>query len=814
MNLSGTATKIRATRPTPSPAILIFALSALIAGVVGFGYYNLAIDQYKSNRQAEKVTVLAIIDAFFSTYSDIRSQATASELPVPATFRAHALEAFNQNRSNNDAIRLTMVGYPGREIRTKATDENMREAMRSFIIASNTDPVATLIELEGEPVLRTILPSIAKRESCVTCHNTYAPETAQWHLGDVMGAFVFDQPAGSALQKFLLQSIGLGALAFLLVLGLSSGAYFLYTRRAIVMAQNRANGRLRDALETIENGFAIRDQDQALVVDNRAYRQWLENSREARVTRPGGQLDEARLELKEGVHQRHDVQLGADWYESYATRTGSGDSVEIVTNITQRKNRELGLQRDKEAAETAIQTAENASRRKSEFLTTISQGIRRPLEGVLGGTTKLLDSKLDKSQRELAQRIQASGNSLISILEDALDPSKIEAEEAELETNNFDLTAVLHHVVGHWAPQIEAKGLRCEQDIDRITHPILLTDPLGIRQVLFQLISNALNFTDHGAIAIRAAQFERPDGLIETGFSVTDSGVGIAPDRLQRLFENSSQADISIGHPGSEPNLGLSMSKSLAERMGGTMGGESEPGKGSTFWFTIVCPKGSRDLASDNAVEATAFPPDQRCLRILVAEDDQVIQKLIVSILQPGGHLIDVVNDGMEAISALMRCSYDLVLMDIQMPHLDGISATQRIRSLGGAPSRVRIIALTTNTMKDDRERYLAAGVNDFVPKPIEQDRLIATVVRQSMEITAADTTVASASPASEASFEPTADSSPEPGPAVGSAPNTDESSSSPTKPEPLPEAMSDGEALKALLTELGTVERTKRIAS
>ncbi len=817
MNLSGFATKLRPSKPTASPAVFIGALSALLACIVGFGYYNLAIDQYKSNRRAANTAVLAVVDAFFSTYSDIRNQAAGSELPVPATFRAHALEAFNRNRSTNDAIRLTMVGYPGREIRTKATDENMREAMRGFVIASNTEPLMSLIELEGEPVLRTILPSIAKRESCVTCHNSHAPKTAQWHLGDVMGAFVFDAPAGPALQKFLLQSLGLGVLAFLVTLGLATIAYFQYMRRSAVNAQKRAYNRLGEAIEAIESGFAIRGQDKDLLLTNRAYRWWIDNSAGARARAPTCAPANPRTEIKEGNHLRQEVQLGANWYESYETRTSSGDSVEIVTNITDRKNWEFKLQNAKDAAESAAREAERANRSKSDFLATMSHEIRTPLNGVLGNTTLLLDSKLNESQRDMVETIRYSGNTLLSILNDVLDLSKIEAEKVELEHINFDLNTVLQHTVALWKPQIEAKGLQCEQDFDRITHPILLADPTRIKQVLFNLISNALKFTDHGRIVIRAAQFNRPDGLIETGFSVADSGIGIPPNRLPELFEKFTQFDNSTSRRYGGSGLGLAISKRLVELMGGAMDGESTPGDGSIFWFTVVCPEGSSDLAGESTVDvdaAAAFPADQKRLRILVAEDHHVNQKLIVNMLQPGGHLIDVVNDGMEAISSLMRCTYDLVLMDVQMPHLDGISATQRIRSLAGAPGQVPIIALTANTMKGDRERYLAVGMNDYVPKPIDRQRLIAAVMRQTSGMATSAAVVGSETSAPEGSSELPAEPFPNENSAASFALEAEDSDSSMERPKALPENLSDGEALKALLDELGTIERTKRIAS
>ena len=226
----------------PFPRKIIFSIltvCVLLASLVAFGFYFLAIDQYKSNRLAEKTTVLTLVDAFFSTYSDIRSKTENSSLPVPATFRAHALESFNRSRKGGDAIRVTMVGFPGREIRTTAKDENMRRTMLAFSKQTTRDPVVALIHLDGEPVLRMTLPSIANRISCVTCHNKHASKDAPWRLGEVMGAFVIDAPAGAGIRKILLQSSGVALLAFLLTSGLSIFAYFFQARRSEAEFQAR-----------------------------------------------------------------------------------------------------------------------------------------------------------------------------------------------------------------------------------------------------------------------------------------------------------------------------------------------------------------------------------------------------------------------------------------------------------------------------------------------------------------------------------------------------------------------------------------------
>lgn len=224
------------------PILLIPLLCLLLSVGVGIGFQHLAVEQYKSNRLAEKATILAVVDAFFSTYSQFRSSSKNPELPVPATFRAHALDLFNKNRKGKDPIRLKMVGFPGREIETKATDDNMREMMRQFASNGTTEAVVSLLQLQGQPVLRTILPSIAKRESCVSCHNLYAPANARWTLGDVMGAFVIDAPASETLGDIRLQSVGLAALTLMMTLLLGFFSYRYHSRKSKIstLARSRA----------------------------------------------------------------------------------------------------------------------------------------------------------------------------------------------------------------------------------------------------------------------------------------------------------------------------------------------------------------------------------------------------------------------------------------------------------------------------------------------------------------------------------------------------------------------------------------------
>ena len=396
----------------------------------------------------------------------------------------------------------------------------------------------------------------------------------------------------------------------------------------------------------------------------------------------------------------------------------------MVHDITAHKNAE-------EMSEAGRRAAEEANHAKSHFLASMSHELRTPLNGVLGAANLLLADGLEPIQRERVEIIQRSGDALLALLNDILDISKVEAGRLELEDADFRLDDLLASVADLWAPQTTQKGLSFVYDRAALAFPVLRSDPARIRQILFNLVSNALKFTEAGSIELRVGQSVKSAGFVETRIEVVDSGPGIPSDQLERIFEKFVQADGTAARRHGGSGLGLSLCKSFAAALNGSVTVESTPGEGSTFRFGMVCPVGEPERIAPAAGESAAASGGDRRLRILVAEDNAINQKVIVAILEIAGHCVDVAGNGTEAVRAVTDNGYDVVLMDIQMPEMDGIAATRRIRSLHDPVSKLPIIAVTANAMSGDREEYIDAGMNDYVSKPIEPVKLAEALRRQ-----------------------------------------------------------------------------------
>ena len=550
-------------------------------------------------------------------------------------------------------------------------------------------------------------------------------------------AFLVGQPTDSALVRYLEHRKDVIAISVLINILLASLIVFRFRARA---AQSKMQGEiedsramLRSSIDSINEAFVIYDKNDRLAYCNQKYIDYHPEARAVLVpgtpyedilrttvdaTAPDRALAEkliAQQLLSHRAKNKDEIQRtdNGRWQRVIERETPDGYRVGLCIDIT-------------ELYEAKSQ-AEAASQAKSDFLANMSHEIRTPMNGILGMTDVLLDTALSDEQREYLSIVKTSGNTLLTIINDILDFSKIESGRIQLERIPFSPRELISTVVASQTTQASSKGLVLSTAFDNELPDAILGDPVRITQIITNLVGNAIKFTDRGTVSLDVRCLERQPHFAKIQVSVTDSGIGIAEEQLNSIFDPFVQSDSSVTRKYGGTGLGLAISRRFAENMNATLEVSSHVGSGSTFTFTLLADIPDSQQPPHQEDEKFAEHVENRPhYSILLVEDNKINQRLMNAILTKSGHEVTLADSGLEAISQIETRKFDIVLMDIQMPELDGIETTQRIRQREQSTSQhLPIIAVTASAMLSDHEACLNAGMDAYISKPIDRNQLL-----------------------------------------------------------------------------------------
>ncbi len=405
----------------------------------------------------------------------------------------------------------------------------------------------------------------------------------------------------------------------------------------------------------------------------------------------------------------------------------------VLKDLSQSFETEKTLRQEMTLARKAAVAANEA---KSDFLANMSHEIRTPMNGIIGMTDLVLETKLDAEQKMYLQMVKNSAARLLKVINDILDFSKVEAGKLKLDPIDFDLRETLGNIIHMLSLRANQKNIRLDCEIDPALPPKIHGDANRLTQVLINLTNNAIKFTNHGSVCLKAVSIpNKRDDNVHIKFSIVDTGIGIPLDKQRIIFEAFCQADSSTTRKHGGTGLGLAISSQLVALMGSKIYVNSSPSKGSTFWFICKLQKAKHTTQENEISHKTAVPfPEQKVrlqgLKVLVVEDEAINQALIIALLKQFGFIVTAVDNGEKAVEAVTDNDYHLILMDLQMPYMDGFEATKSIKAMTGKPNIPPIIALTAHAMERDRKKCLLAGMDDYLSKPINRSELYQVLVR------------------------------------------------------------------------------------